>query len=297
MAVKDHVPLRTLKCNSHKKIPRDRRILFRKKRKVLKNFTKNVKKMQKKLLDIEIELQKSYNKEQQENEARAVDAIKANPKYFYSYAKKHSKTKSKVGPLLNKDKELVYDNETMANMLQNQYKSVFSKPLNDYRTYPERCGNTLNDIEFIERDIMEAISTMSQNSAAGPDGFPAILLKKCKEELAKPIKIFWRNCLDQGTIIDIHKRNNITPIFKGGDQGDPANYRPVSLTSHLTKIFEKVLRKNIVKQHLDENDLFNPSQHGFRERRSCLSQLLTHFDDVLTDLEEGKDFDVIYIDF
>ena len=41
----------------------------------------------------------------------------------------------------------------------------------------------------------------------------------------------------------------------------------------------------------------NSSQHGFKEGRSCLSQLLTHFDSVLTELEEGKDVDVIYIDF
>lgn len=258
--VMDRVPKKTLKNSSHcKRIPRDRRILFRKKRKVLKKFTKNIKKMQKKLLDIEIELKRSYEYEEQENERKAVDAIKNNPKYFYSYTKKHSKTKSKVGPLLNRDKELVYSNETMANMLQDQYKSVFSVPLTDYRNYPKRCEDTLVDIEFDEKDIIEAITTMSQNAAAGPDGFPAILLKKCKEELAKPIKIFWRNCLNQGETIDIHKRNNITPIFKGGDQGCPENYRPVSLTSHLTKIFEKVIRKNIVK-HLDKNSLFNASQ-------------------------------------
>ena len=61
----------------------------------------------------------------------------------------------------------MYDNETMANILQSQYQSVFSKPLNDYRTYSKRCEDTLNNIEFDNRDIVEAISTMSQNSAAG----------------------------------------------------------------------------------------------------------------------------------
>ena len=70
--------------------------------------------------------------------------------------------------------------------------------------------------------------------------------------------------MDSGETMDICKQNNITPIFKGGDQGDPANYRPVSLTSQLTKVFEKIVRKAIVK-HLGDNDLFNPSQQGFRE--------------------------------
>jgi len=212
-------------------------------------------------------LTQSYKKEEQLNEQKAVDAIKTNPKYFYSYTKRHSKVKTKVGPLVNKDKKLVTNNKEMADILQNQYKSAFSTPLQNYRTFPSRCNNTLQDVDFDETDIVEAISTISPNSAPGPDGFPAILLKKCKETLAKPLKTFWRSCLDYETTVSLHKTNNITLIFKGGDQGEAANYRPVSLTSHLTKIFEKILRKSIIK-HLDDNDLFNPSQHGFREGRS-----------------------------
>ena len=296
-AVKDHAPKRIWSVKCQKRIPRDRRILFRKRKKTLsKKFTKDSKKIQQKLQDIEYKLTQSYKNEEQLNEQKAVNAIKSNPKYFYSYTKQHSKVKTKVGPLLNKDKVLVTNNKEMANVLQKQYQSAFSQPLDTYHTYPSKCANTLEDLDFDETDIVEAINSISQNSSPGPDGFPAILLKKCKEALAKPIKIFWRTCLDSGTTINLHKTNNITPIFKGGDQGEASNYRPVSLTSHLTKIFEKIVRKSII-QHFDENDLFNSSQHGFREGRSCLSQLLTHFDSVLTELEEGKDVDVIYIDF
>lgn len=89
---------------------------------------------------------------------------------------------------------------------------------------------------------------------------------------------------------------HIIPIHKGGDRGLPVNYRPVTLTSHLIKIFEKILRKHIV-HHLEQNDLFNESQHGFRSGRSCLSQLLEHYDKVLTHLEAGYNVDTIYLDF
>ena len=75
------------------------------------------------------------------------------------------------------------------------------------------------------------------------------------------------------------KTSDIAPIFKGGDQGDANNYRPVALTSHIAKVFEKVIRKKMVK-HLEVNNLFNDSQHGFRAGRSCLSQSLTHFDTI-----------------
>ena len=59
-----------------------------------------------------------------------------------------------------------------------------------------------------------------------------------------------------GITVDLHKCNNITPIYKAGNQGDPGNYRPVSLTSHLTKVFEKIVRKNITK-HIDDNNLLH----------------------------------------
>ena len=47
----------------------------------------------------------------------------------------------------------------------------------------------------------------------------------------------------------------------------------------------------------DEHNMFNDSQHGFRSSRSCLSQLLAHFEQVTRLLEEGKAVDVVYLDF
>ena len=48
---------------------------------------------------------------------------------------------------------------------------------------------------------------------------------------------------------------------------------------------------------MNDNNLFNDSQHGFRAGRSCLSQLLEHFDTVLSILEDGSNADVVYLDF
>ena len=75
-----------------------------------------------------------------------------------------------------------------------------------------------------------------------------------------------------------------------------SSWRPVSLTSHVIKTFERILRKQIVC-YLEENNLMDPNQHGSRSRRSCLSQLLQHHDEALKLLEEGANMDVIYTDF
>ena len=49
--------------------------------------------------------------------------------------------------------------------------------------------------------------------------------------------------------------------------------------------------------YLDQNNLFNTTQHGFRKGRSCLSQLLAHYDEILSLIENGLNVDVVYLDF
>ena len=92
------------------------------------------------------------------------------------------------------------------------------------------------------------------------------------------------------------KTQYITPVFKKGDRTVAANYRPVSITSHLIKIFERVLRKHIVG-HMETNGFLSPNQHGFRKKRSCLTQLLDHVDNILKTLNNGEEVDVIYLDY
>ena len=92
------------------------------------------------------------------------------------------------------------------------------------------------------------------------------------------------------------KEAHIIPVHKGGSQGTPSNYRPIALTSHLIKVFEKVVRNNLV-QFLEKNNLLNKSQHGFRNGRSCLSQLLDYHDKIISLMEAGFNVDSVYLDF
>ena len=88
----------------------------------------------------------------------------------------------------------------------------------------------------------------------------------------------------------------ISPIHKKGSKAVPENYRPISLTSHVIKVFERIVRDKLV-HYLETNHLICHNQHGFRKGRSCLSELLIHFDDILSNRNEGKDTDAIYLDF
>ena len=286
---------------SRPKIPRDRRILMRKRIRLRKQYNNTINVSRKasirmRLAEIERKLQDSYKSQEMFTEAKAVEAIKANPKYFYKYAKKKSKTVSPVGPLKDHNGCIKSNPLEMANILSDQFKSAFSIPSQQAPDQGSRIPELLSDIDFTMESILSAIDEVSYNSAPGPDRFPAILLKNCKNALCKPLYFIWRKSLDTGEIPLLLKTSSIIPIFKDGDRKVAKNYRPVALTSHLIKVFEKVVR-NVLVIHLESNNLMNPNQHGFRAGHSCLSQLLHHHDCMTKLLEEGKNVDVIYLDF
>jgi hypothetical protein len=154
----------------------------------------------------------------------------------------------------------------------------------------------LQDIKFSEQDIEWACKKLKSSSSPGPDGVPAILLKTAGKELRHPLFLLWRASLDQGVIPPDLLLVLISPVHKGGSRGLPANYRPVALTSHIMKMFERVVRRWLVA-HLEENDLLPDGQHGFRAKRSCLTQLLSYWDNILDKLEDGKGVDAVYTNF
>ncbi|KAK3872353.1 hypothetical protein Pcinc_022570 [Petrolisthes cinctipes] len=154
----------------------------------------------------------------------------------------------------------------------------------------------LRNITINTTDIIDAIKTLSNNSAAGPDHIPAIFLKRCGGMVAKPLLIFYQNSLATGIVPQLLRSAKITPVFKGGSRDEAKNYRPIALTSHIIKVLEKIITKKITT-YLEDSNKMNDGQHGFRRGRSCLSQLLAHYDRLITSLELNTMIDVVYLDF
>ncbi|KAK8723230.1 hypothetical protein OTU49_011922, partial [Cherax quadricarinatus] len=162
---------------------------------------------------------------------------------------------------------------------------------------PQNLVNTsIYDVILTPNDFEQAINDMPMHSAPGPDSWNSVFIKNCKKPLSRAFSILWRGSMDTGVVPQLLKTTDIAPLHKGGSKATAKNYRPIALTSHIIKIFERVLRSKITT-HLETHQLYNPGQHGFRTGRSCLSQLLDHYDKVLNALEDKKNEDVIYTDF
>ena len=147
-----------------------------------------------------------------------------------------------------------------------------------------------------EEDIVKAIEAIPSKAACGPDGWSALLVKQLKLPLARFLGRILFKSLKVGTFPEVLKDTFIMGIFKAGDKTEASNYRPIALTSHLSKILERVIRKDIVN-HLTIHELWDTRQHGSRAGHSTLSQLLAHQDFILQNLEEKINVDVIYLDF
>jgi len=105
-----------------------------------------------------------------------------------------------------------------------------------------------------------------------------------------------KSSFDTGIVPDDWRTANVTPIFKKGNTNKVENFRPVSLSSQIGKLFEMIIRDSIV-DHLEQNGLIKSSQHGFRKGGSCLSNLLRFLDGVTRSLDNHDTVDVIYLDF
>ena len=344
------------KTKPKNKIPKNIRILLRKqsslsKQIILSKSGKKTMNLMKNIRIIEDELKQSHMKRRIESENIALSKIRKNPKYFYNYANKFSKTKNKIGPLINHKGDVVKDNYEMTELLRKQYESTFSKPNSGFNIYDlkdifwedEEIPNESEEIEgssesvadendlekeqqnddskegektkdtnneehtkereeeikpkltncyFTYEDIMEAIDQLSACSGPGPDGLPSILLKKAKLHISLMLKNIFQHSIDNSEIPEILKLGYICPILKPSSIRErPSAWRPVSLTSHVIKTLERVLRKTIVN-FLELNNLLDPNQHGSRRKRSCLSQLIQHHDEILRMLETGDNVDV-----
>ncbi|MEN8123309.1 MAG: reverse transcriptase family protein [Bacteroidota bacterium] len=89
---------------------------------------------------------------------------------------------------------------------------------------------------------------------------------------------------------------NISSIHKKGSKLSPNNYRPISLTSQIIKLMERLILDHI-NNLLQRNNTINCVQHGFQDKCSCVTQLLDCLNDWTINFDQSRETDIIYLDF
>ena len=234
-------------------------------------------------------------------ERKLAKDAKKNPKEFYSYMKSKTSNRESVGPLKadGKDTEFVTSDEDMAEMLNEFFSSVFTdEDLTNVPTPEQKYhGNfPLHNVEITVEKVKSKIDSLRMGAAPGPDGITPRLLRSISDSIAVPLATIFKRSLDEGVVPEDWRLANVTPIYKKGGKSKVGNYRPVSLTAIICKLMEGII-KDAVTRHLLANDLLAHSQHGFMQRKSCLTNLLEYLDELTRLVDEGHNVDVVYLDF
>ena len=245
------------------------------------------------------EVSKLIRKAKLEHEDKIATMVKENPKAFFAHVNSRKPIKSSIGPLKDNSDRIISSDEGMANILNEYFSTVYTNE--DTSSIPNapityQGNEPLEKIIITEDMVKDKIKKLKSNKSQGPDGFHPRVLKETIDGCSRHFASILKASLEQKKAVSDFKLQNITPLFKKGSKNEPGNYRPISLTSVPGKILESIIADSI-SSHLEANNLLIGSQHGFRNGRSCLTNLLEFFHDMFSTLDKSRAIDILYLDF
>ena len=231
-------------------------------------------------------------------EKRLAKEIGLNRRGFFKYVNSKLTVRPKISALINENGEMIHDDKEMCDLSNRYFHSSFNQPTHeeDLPDMDYLCNENIGDINMSPEVVRKRLEALNRFKGSGPDNIHPHVLKETAASVSVPLSMIFKESLEVGETPEDWRSANVTPIFKKGDRNDPANYRPVSLTSQVCKVLESIVREKMF-EHLKRNNLLSNEQHGFREGRSCLSNLLTTLEDWTSILEDGDCIDVAYLDF
>ena len=181
-------------------------------------------KLKDKISEAEKEISKSYYAYKINKENDAINKMKENKKYFFSYVKKKQNDKGMIGPFIDKEGNTI--NDTAANILQNQYKSVWSQPRpediisnigeyfnidTDDSTNSDSINSSdfspkIDHISFTRDKIRKAIMGVKIDAAPGPDGITPVLMKMFCDQMLELLEIIFSDSFEDGIFPQIWKK-------------------------------------------------------------------------------------------
>ena len=199
-------------------------------------------------------------------------------------------------PLLKRDGTLAYCPKEKAAA----FADVFdSKQCGDDLDMPLTCfpEPRLTKIAFKSREVKILLAELDVYGGAGPDGIFPLFFVKMADFLAPKITTILRKLARTGQFSSCWRTGHISPVPKGNSASSaPSDYRPISITPVLSKVFERLLSKRLYA-YAESNNLFPNLQFGFRKGLGACDALLTISNLVQRALDHGQEVRMIGLDF
>ena len=217
------------------------------------------------------------------------------PKPFWRWLHYFKGNRSPIPPLLHNDENLTED----SNRAEAYFSSVFTvddgSDIPGLRESLSIHPSIIDSIQFTAKDVFEELISLQYDKACGPDLLPARLLKLGAEFLAPSLAQLFQLSLSSGKLLLDWVSANVVPVHKKGDKHATSNYRPISLTSIVIKVMERIIHRKLVAA-LVQHNLLNDCQFGFRHKCSTITLLLEAVNDWATSLEQCSSTQCIFLD-
>ena len=269
---------------------RDKKELWRKRAKDATNETER-KACDEKFRSFRREFKKTMNENLRLNVEDESDPALISKK-FWSHVKSKSKS-TRIPETVRHGDRFRSNLADQANLFNNYFYEQFSEESN-YDIDIDYTTDQFYDLRFNSHDVFLILRSINPSKAAGPDGIHGTVLKNCASSLALPISILFNVSFSTGCIPAEWKAALVVPVHKKGDKGSVENYRPISLTSLVMKVFERCIKTALYLACVDKLDT---RQHGFVNDKSCTTQMVPFTDDLALALNNRSRMDIIYFDF
>lgn len=248
------------------------------------------------------------DKLKREHERIQLELNKRNPKKLWQTIKDicHSRKGSNTATELTK----IYANTKYSLDKCNEYFSTIGdklaqKILGDLKETEDSLaksvpgdGTVANSFFIAPTDVSEVstlIQELKEQSAPGLDNISNRLIKHIKKHIILPLTHIINLSIETGAFPECWKNAALCPIYKSGNKLDPANYRPISLLTSLSKLLERVMNMRLM-QYLESKQLLNPNQFGFRQARSTVDAVGSLSNCIVNALDSGKACIGVFLD-
>lgn len=242
--------------------------------------------------DIKSEIDASYSEYITDLES----GLKANPNRFWSFVN-NKKGKSRIDNKMNYNGVSLDTPENILNAFADFFAQSYgpsSLSQVDETIELSLITNVLNIPSFSQDEILTALKQIKPKMTTGPDDIPAFIVRDCAQILAPPLTVLINLCLKYSIFPNSWKISKVCPVYKKGNQCDIVNFRPISIISNFSKVFEIVLY-NRLYNHVCRQ--ISPFQHGFMKGRSTVTNLINITQFIAESIDKQTQTDVIYTDF
>ena len=243
------------------------------------------------------EYQREINKSKATYEENKFKNKNKKPKQFFNFIKNTTQIKDDVCSI-NYQGNVCESDVSKCKALSQLYKTVYTE---DNQIFPD-CNqkmpaDSLTHLVITEDDVVKSIRNMNGDSSPGIDNLYTKFLKNISSYLVKPLHKMFSESMQSGSLPDDWVTSIIVPVYKKNRKPMMcASYRPINLTSCVSKILERIIHQNMLS-YLRENDLISNAQHGFLSKKSTITNLLTCTFDWVSYFNNKQAIDIVYIDY